>query len=70
MRIVIDLPEEKWQSVLDGTWCGSAEIAEGTPLTEVFEDIRAEIEQEPYVSKMEVLDIIDRHISGEGSDKE
>jgi hypothetical protein len=28
---------------------------------EVLDEIRAEIEKEPYISKMEVLDIIDRY---------
>jgi hypothetical protein len=28
----------------------------------VLDEIRAEIEQEPYVSKMEVLDIIDKYM--------
>ena len=31
----------------------------------VLEQIRDEIEAEPYISKMEVLDIIDKHISGD-----
>ena len=31
------------------------------PKTDVLDKIRAEIEQEPYVSKMEVLDIIDKY---------
>ena len=30
----------------------------------VLDKIRAEIEQEPYVSKMEVLDIIDEYRAG------
>lgn len=32
MKIVVELSDEKWQSVLDGTWCGSEEIAKGIPL--------------------------------------
>ena len=35
----------------------------------VLDKIRAEIEQEPYVSKMEVLDIIDKY-KAESEDKE
>ena len=35
----------------------------------VLDKIRAEIEQEPYVSKMEVLEIIDKYIA-ESEDKE
>lgn len=34
MQIVIDISEEKWKSVLDGTWCGSDEIAKGIPICE------------------------------------
>ena len=34
MRLVIELSDEKWQSVLDGTWCGSEEIMHGVPLEE------------------------------------
>lgn len=33
MKLIIDLDERKWQSVKDGTWCGSEEITQGTPLT-------------------------------------
>lgn len=32
MQILVEIDEKKWQSVLDGTWCGSAEIANGIPL--------------------------------------
>lgn len=31
----------------------------------VIEDIKAEIEAEPYISKMEVLEIIDKHLGKE-----
>lgn len=33
MKLIIDLDERKWQSVKDRIWCGSEEIAQGTPLT-------------------------------------
>ena len=32
MQIVIELTDEQWKSVQDGTWCGTKEIANGTPL--------------------------------------
>lgn len=43
MQIVIDIPEEMYQTVLDCTYCGNLyeELKNGTPL----DKIRAEIEQ-------------------------
>ena len=32
MQIVIELTDEQWKSVKDGTWCGSKEILNGIPL--------------------------------------
>lgn len=32
MKLIIDISDEQWQAVKDGTWCGSVEIANGTPL--------------------------------------
>lgn len=34
MKLIIDLDARKWQSVQDGTWCGSEEISDGTPIPE------------------------------------
>ena len=45
MKIVIDIPEEKWQRVIDGTSCLPQEILDGIPLEKVLEDIKAEIRQ-------------------------
>lgn len=36
MKLIIDLDERKWQSVKDGTWCGSEEIVNGAPIPEPF----------------------------------
>ena len=32
MQIVIELTDEQWECVKDGTWCGSKEILNGIPL--------------------------------------
>ena len=32
MQIVIELTDEQWKCVQDGTWCGTKEILNGTPL--------------------------------------
>ena len=32
MKLIVEISDEKWQRVKDGTWCGSEEIAKGTPL--------------------------------------
>jgi hypothetical protein len=42
---------------VDGEWLEP----EADRADEVLDEIRAEIEKEPYISKMEVLDIIDRY---------
>jgi hypothetical protein len=42
---------------VDGEWLEP----EADGADEVLDEIRAEIEAEPYISKMEVLDIIDRY---------
>lgn len=34
MKLIIDLDAQKWESVQDGTWCGSEEITKGTPIPE------------------------------------
>lgn len=39
MKLIVDISEGKWQSVLDGTWCGSQEIANGIPLDDLRSDI-------------------------------
>ena len=79
MKLVINISDEKWRAVKDGTWCGSVEIANGTPLTEVLEDIKTDIEglkhEHTDVSGYRwwdnaidnALSIIGRHINGEGS---
>lgn len=48
---------------VDGEWLEP----EADGADEVLDKIRAEIEAEPYISKMEVLEIIDRHkVESEG----
>lgn len=32
MKIVIELTDEQWECVKNGTWCGSKEILDGIPL--------------------------------------
>lgn len=32
MQIVIELTDEQWKCVQDGTWCGTKEILNGKPL--------------------------------------
>ena len=78
MQIVIDMPDEKWVKVLDGTWCGSKEIADGIPLDKVIEDIKTEIrkplDEERFFDTENAkaqaialnwcLEIIDKHING------
>lgn len=32
MQVVIELTDEQWKCVQDGTWCGSKEILNGIPL--------------------------------------
>ena len=69
MKLIIDIDDGKWQAVKDGTWCGSVEIANGTPLTEVFEDIKVEIDKlhkvgnandgKVYVPINDVFDVIE-----------
>lgn len=43
MQIVIEISEEKWRRVLNGTWCGSKEISNGVPLSRIFDSIRGEL---------------------------
>lgn len=31
MKLIVEISDEKWQRVKDGTWCGSEEIANGEP---------------------------------------
>ena len=49
--------------------CGEFRVSEekinAMPTVCDIEQIRAEVEAEPYVSKMEVLDIIDKYTKGE-----
>ena len=32
MQLVIELTDEQWKCVQDGTWCGTKEILNGIPL--------------------------------------
>jgi len=78
MKLVINISDEKWRAVKDDTWCGSVEIANGTSLTEVLEDIKTDIEglkhEHTDVSGYRwwdnaidnALSIIDRHIGERG----
>lgn len=92
MKRVIDIPDESYKNIKNqvdkrdypNMQIGRA-IVEGTPLTEVFENIKAEILDLDYLVDSakysdsetrchnvdylvsEILKIIDRHISEEGS---
>ena len=78
MKIVIEIDDEKWVRVLDGTWCGSKEIPNGTPLEKVLEDIKTEIDTKRIrknpkndfidgynLAIFDALEIIDKHIGKE-----
>ena len=81
MKLTIDITDEMYQAVKNGTWCGSVEIANGTPLTEVLEDIKTDIEglkhEHTDVSGYRwwdnaidnALSIIGRYINGERGEK-
>lgn len=32
MKLIIEIPEESWESIKQGTWCGSEYVAKGVPL--------------------------------------
>lgn len=42
MKLLVEINERKWQSVQDGTWCGSQEIAMGQPLPDDCEILTKE----------------------------
>ena len=46
MKLVVELSDEQWVRVLDGTWCGSKEFFTAAPLEKVLEDIKAEIDRQ------------------------
>lgn len=67
MKIVIDIPEEMYDRVLDGTYCGTLyeELKNGTPLptghgrlieADVLEKIAMEEDSFGYVSMGEIAD--------------
>lgn len=77
MQIVIDIPEEKYNTIKNKLYCGiyDAEvyesIANGTPLDGALQEIRQEIEIQKkgfppsadyYKAINRSLDIIDKHI--------
>ena len=81
MKIVIDIPDKKWELIQNNGYCGIIDdllfqnIKNGIPLAEVIEDIKAEIKSlydEParyvpnYDAYAQWLEIIDKHISGGG----
>ena len=49
MKIVIDIPDKKWELIQNNEYCGIIDdllfqnIQNGTPLAEVIEDIKKEI---------------------------
>lgn len=84
MKMICDVPDEVIKSVRMGTWCGSSVmeemIANGTPLSEVLKNIKAELEPYKYEDKykccttdctgwicvVDVLNIIDKHMEKRG----
>ena len=42
MKLLVEIDERKWQSVQDGTWCGSEEIARGQPIPDDCEILTRE----------------------------
>ena len=32
MKLIVEITDDNWKAIQDGTWCGSEEIAKGTPL--------------------------------------
>ena len=78
MKLVIEIPDRIYNEIFDtvedadnaGVQVGtiSRAIANGTPLEEVFEDIRAEIRQKQWHigvdSANQVIEIIDKHTGG------
>ena len=76
MKIVIDIPEEKYKHIQEEQWLPNRlliekAIANGTPLDKAIEDIKAEMRMidASYAYKMwtydEVARLIDKHLGKE-----
>ena len=86
MKLIVDVTEKTWESIVQGTWCGSEIVARGVPFDSVVDNIKADIDElsrihadgEFYVTNFDVKRIVYKHISEvgtskslpEGSDKE
>jgi len=80
MKLIIDIPEERYKEIVDEQWLPNRlgiekAIANGIPLDGVLQEIRQEItnlvktypftdHMDAYVKEDEVLEIIDKHIKG------
>ena len=74
MKLVIELTDEMYQAVKDGTWCVNElwynALKNATPLEKVLEDIKAEITNERDSKGFcvwyydDLMKKIDSHISG------
>ncbi len=80
MKLIIDIPEERYKLICDEQWLPyrlsiEKAIANGTPFDSVIEDIKADIlcardglEAKGYMNEIHALnfalEIIDKHISG------
>ena len=66
MKLVIEVNKEDYKRYVEDKVCSyTSAVLDAVPLNDVLDDIKAEIEAEPYISKMEVLDIIDKYTKGE-----
>ena len=86
MKIVIDIPDKKWELIQNNEYCGIIDdllfqnIQNGTPLAEVIEDIKKEIRarvfdiqatSDKYFDGVDdVMDIVDSVIDKHISGKE
>lgn len=83
VKLIIEIPEEPYKEIKEGiilrNFCIMATaIQNGIPLDDVLAEIREEIKaldegitsyehDDPWIYKREALEIIDKHISGEGN---
>lgn len=70
MKLIIDIPEEKYKTIQEGMYCGMLDadlyrdIKNGTPL----DDLKAEIADTLYVDSLifgELIDFLNRKISAD-----